>query len=287
MADGNDFEGMDLDALLGGDFESDAGGAPEGEPQGGEPETQQGEPQAGEGTAAPAPDATQAQEAQQQPEGWNPDGPGGPNGLRNALRESRQETQTLRQSEAALRQSLQAAEAQNAQLLTFLQQAQQPAAEPEAMPDPFEDPEGYAAAVERRVAAQYEERFSALERDRQAQVAHAELEKLEAQHPGARSLIDALDQAAPDLRGLPSAAKHAMAIGVQFLNPELRTALLQPHIDAAVKAALQQTTPQQPKAPPLLSSVPSAAAQDGGLPKDGITKADFDKHGLALLELME
>lgn len=259
-------DGFDLDAALGADFED----APDTTTSD-TPETQQGEAQAADTTAAPAPDAAQAATETQQPEGFKPEGPGD---LRVALHQERQQRQ-------ALTHQLDAQQQQMAQLMAYLQQAQQP--EPQ-VPDADLEPEAYRQWEIQQAVAPLQQQMAQMQAFYRQQANEAQLTALEAQHPGARELVGKVAQL-PALQGFDPQAQYYFAIGAQWANPEAREALIKPLVDARVQAALQQLKPQKPTAPASLGNLPAASAQDGALTGPP-TAADFQKHGLGMLDLL-
>lgn len=279
MSDDNQPLEMDdlsiMEAALGADF-PDVGDSPDAEVT--TPDDAAG--------ITPSPQAEQQQEtqgqAQDQPtdpsQAPKPDGPGD---LRVALR---QEREARRQMEARLQQfeQQQQAERARAEAEAFNEQVSELA---------LTDPDQAMALIQQREAA-IAQRYQAEAQQREVQ-ARVQLsldyarrnigEDFDRQIARLHELGPALDwtpfNAAPD----PAMAAYEWA--QKNLAPDVEA--LRASIKAEVLAELKpQLTPAKPQAAPTLRTIPAAASNEAPVDLNSLTKRDYQKHGLDLLDLI-
>lgn len=276
------FENMNLDEALGADF--DEPGAPETTPEPTIQDETEADPAAGD-VETPSPQAEPKPEAEQdKPKNWNPEGPGKPS---VALRQAREELRAAREEAQRYQQQVAAFEAQQAEVRRQ-QEAAAFAAQLETLA--IEDPEQAAALIQHRQQTEAQrvrqEAETRLTQERAALSVEYARETFGDFEEVVGSLMnspqaqfvnwEAIDKSPNPGKALYEYAKSVRPVDVESLKKDLKASLL-----AEMK---QQLTPAKPQAPNLLGNLPAAAPNEGGLDMDQLTKRDFQKHGLNLLD---
>lgn len=260
MTDTFDFHAENIDDILGSDFDSP-------EPIS-DTSTEVTQPDVQESVDAP-PSQADAAPANEQPKDWNPEGPGN---VREALRQAREEARAAREQ----------AEQVQAYLAQLQAQAQPQEAAPEI--DPL-DPDAHAF---------YTQQLEAIQSQTAQQMSQMRLEMAETFARQSLPDYDAVVGRLKDYAGVlnvnailqsPNPALAAYQFAKQLgPNPQDIEAQVNAQVEARLKALAPQLTAQQPQAPKTLSNIPAAATNADGPDLSNLTKADFKKYGLDLLD---
>lgn len=287
-----DFETLNLDEAFGGDFVPE----PETAVQLSDLEL----PEAAGEETTPDPQAEPQPEEEAKPEKpWNPDGPGKPS---VALRKEREENKALKAERDRLAAEKAEFERQLSETRAQQEQAQQQQryAQEQATYERLLEEQGpeAAQAYANQINAQRQAEYA-----QQQNAVKAQYDQQRVQERAALSVEFARETYADfdDVVGKLMASPDAQFINWAVIDssPNPGKALYEyakrnlPVDREALKAELlaelkQQLTPAKPKAPPTLAKLPAAAPNDGdgALDLNNLTKADFQKHGLNLLDLI-
>jgi hypothetical protein len=249
-----DFSSIDIDAALGSDFALPVESV-EAQPSPAEPVAPTPEP----APTAPAPEP-------QPPAGWNPDGPGD---VRVALRQAREEARMYQEQLAALQAQA--------------QQTEQPTVDP-LDPEAHQFYMSQIAAIQSQMQGQLQQYAMQQSVDMARRMDPEYDNKIAflyqmSQHPVLGGRIDFNSLAREH-----SPAQAALQIydELKYLDPNFRSA----EVQRQVAEALKNAQPQKTQAPATLSSMPSAAPNDSGISLDKLTKADYMKYGLDILDML-